>query len=63
MNMPRKRLETQIKTQLYNDTDDEEEKNIAHKLKYDLGTPILLNTLSNKLYAKMVDTAATLSCH
>ena len=40
-----------------------EEENVGQTLKYDLGTPILLNTLANKLHTKLVDTASVLAYH
>ena len=40
-----------------------EDENVGQTLKYDLGTPILLNTLANKLHTKLVDTASVLAYH
>jgi len=53
------RLETQIKSQLFSQVTDEE--NIFEKLKYDLGTPIFLNTLTDKIYSKMIESASVLA--
>ncbi len=39
------------------------EENVGEKLKYDLGTPILINTLANKIHTKLVDTANLLAYH
>ena len=40
-----------------------EDENVGQTLKYDLGTPIFLNTLANKLHTKLVDTASVLAYH
>ena len=40
-----------------------EDENVGQTLKYDLGTPIFLNTLANKLHNKLVDTASVLAYH
>ena len=36
---------------------------VGEKLKYDLGTPIFLNTLANKIYNKLEDTASQFAYH
>lgn len=36
---------------------------MGEKLKYDLGTPIFLNTLANKIYNKLEDTASQFAYH
>ena len=40
-----------------------DEENVGEKLKYDLGTPILINTLASKIHSKLVDTANLLAYH
>ena len=57
------RLETNFKNQLFNPlgTKIDDENDIGEKLKYDLGTPIFLNTLANKIHNKMVDATFALS--
>ena len=40
-----------------------EDENVGQTLKYDLGTPIFLNTLASKLHTKLVDTASVLAYH
>ena len=57
------RLESQVKTQLFAQiapatTEDE---SVTDTLKYDLGTPIFLNTLASKIHSKLVDKASVLA--
>lgn len=55
------RLETNIKSQLFSQL--KEEENVGEKLKYDLGTPIFLNTLSSKIYSKLIDSTSRFNYH
>lgn len=61
------RLETQVKSQLFSSKSIPglglDEENVGEKLKYDLGTPIFLNSLASKIHSKLVDTANMLAYH
>ena len=57
------RLETQVKQHLVSNKSPLAEEDVSEKLKYDLGTPILVNTLAQKIHTKLVDTTASvLAC-